>query len=282
MVGVGIMKEDYFNTWYQLAEFPEGPYEINKMGEIRNKHTLKKLSGSIGQSGYIAYVLTINNKAYRRLAHVMVAKQFVPNPNGYPIVNHIDENRANPCVDNLEWITYSQNSRHGTARTRSEERRSKPINEYDINGRYIRTWKSAKEIYLYYGLPYDREHRTTYLVKILSNNDIPNSEKIVFAERVYMRYTGSTDNVQFVLKPRSSLRNDMYKNLRAAQNVPDKHLINPIELNDVASEVIAEMLVKSQFLFSMKQIWALEFAIKCINMVLSENENETVFDERLL
>ena len=125
-------KEDYFNTWYQLEEFPEGPYEINKMGEIRNKHTLKKLSGSIGKSGYIAYVLTVNNKAYRRLAHVMVAKQFLPNPDGHPVVNHIDENRANPCVDNLEWITHSQNSRHGTARSRSEERRSRPINEYDL------------------------------------------------------------------------------------------------------------------------------------------------------
>ena len=162
------MREDYHNVWYPLEEFPSSQYEINKLGEVRNKRTGQKLKGTVSKEGYLAYLFTIGEKSYRRFAHIIVAKQFIPNPNGYPIVNHKDENKLNPCVDNLEWITYAQNSSHGTAQSRSESRRSKPINEYDLDGTFLRTWKSVKKLYLYHNLPYDRKHRPTYLIKILT------------------------------------------------------------------------------------------------------------------
>lgn len=269
------MKEDYCNIWYPLEEFPNSQYEINKLGEVRNKRTGQKLKGTVSKEGYLAYLFTIEEKSYRRFAHIIVAKQFIPNPNGYPIVNHKDENKLNPCVDNLEWLTYAQNSSHGTAQSRSESRRSKPINEYDLDGTFLRTWKSAKEIYLYHKLPYDREHRPTYLIKILTNNDDPTNAKIAFAGSVFLRYAGNTNDLSFELKEPTNLRNDIYKNLKKAKNVPSKYLINPEELNNNATEVIKEMIANNQFLFSPVQINALKFALKCIE----ETQGTTIEDD---
>lgn len=269
------MKEDYRNIWYPLEEFPNSQYEINKLGEVRNKRTGQKLKGTVSKEGYLAYLFTIEEKSYRRFAHIIVAKQFIPNPNGYPIVNHKDENKLNPCVDNLEWLTYAQNSSHGTAQSRSESRRSKPINEYDLDGTFLRTWKSAKEIYLYHKLPYDREHRPTYLIKILTNNDDPTNAKIAFAGSVFLRYAGNTNDLSFELKEPTNLRNDIYRNLKKAKNVPSKYLINPEELNNNATEVIKEMIANNQFLFSPVQINALKFALKCIE----ETRGTTIEDD---
>ena len=57
--------------------------------------------------------------------HRIVAETFISNPNGYPQVNHKDENKLNNCVDNLEWCTASYNNSYGTCK----ERRIKTIKQ---------------------------------------------------------------------------------------------------------------------------------------------------------
>ena len=59
---------------------------------------------------YIRDLSTGKRKDFK--GHRLVAEYFIDNPNNYPIVNHIDGNKANNHIENLEWCTYSQNNIH--------------------------------------------------------------------------------------------------------------------------------------------------------------------------
>lgn len=72
-----------------------------------------KLSPYIGVDGYVHITRSENNKKYRYRIHTIIANVFVPNPNGFKYVNHIDSNKLNNSPENLEWCTNSQNVYHG-------------------------------------------------------------------------------------------------------------------------------------------------------------------------
>lgn len=63
-------------------------------------------------TGYWNSHLQINGKSKTYLLHRIIAICFVPNPDNKPCVNHIDGNRSNNEVSNLEWCTYKENTRH--------------------------------------------------------------------------------------------------------------------------------------------------------------------------
>lgn len=62
--------------------------------------------------GYIKVTLCQNGVKKSYSVHVLVARAFIDNPENKPVVNHKDFNKDNNCVDNLEWVTYSENSKH--------------------------------------------------------------------------------------------------------------------------------------------------------------------------
>lgn len=74
-----------------------------------------KLKPFIGSDGYMQVEQRRNGNGphYHVRVHRLFAELFIPNPNGYKYVNHIDSNKLNNSLDNLEWCTNSMNVKHG-------------------------------------------------------------------------------------------------------------------------------------------------------------------------
>lgn len=86
-------------------------YSISKDGEVyRNK---KKICKWIDGTGYYQVILFKNGKKYYRRVHRLLAETYIPNPNNLPQVNHIDGIKTHTWLDNLEWATNSENTKHG-------------------------------------------------------------------------------------------------------------------------------------------------------------------------
>ena len=102
-----------------------GTFECSNKGRIRQISNGQILSGSSDDKGYTC--VKLNNKNHK--LHRIIATTFIPNddPLNKTEVNHIDENKANNCVDNLEWCTSKENSNHGTRTERSAAGKYKKV-----------------------------------------------------------------------------------------------------------------------------------------------------------
>jgi len=115
-------------------------YNITSNGKILNKITSEKRKTTTNNVGYESIMLYRNGKAKSFLVHRLVAQAFIPNPLDKPQVNHIDENKLNNNIENLEWVTAKENMNHLDI----YKRRSKPIqniNKYSKKPTTIRTFK---------------------------------------------------------------------------------------------------------------------------------------------
>lgn len=87
-------------------------YEVSNLGNVRSSFKKASLKPMITKDGYFYVGLYINRKRKYKNIHRLVAIEFIPNPENKPCVNHIDGNKQNNNVKNLEWCTYQENSRH--------------------------------------------------------------------------------------------------------------------------------------------------------------------------
>lgn len=89
----------------------EGLYYVDIFGNIYNSKGLK-MKQRENEFGYLDIGLSKNNKQSRFKVHRLVVQAFLPNPNNLPQVNHIDGNKKNNNVENLEWVTAKDNTKH--------------------------------------------------------------------------------------------------------------------------------------------------------------------------
>ncbi len=135
-------------VWKDIEGY-EGLYQISNLGNVKslkNNIILKPLINK----GYSKCHLYKDGKLKLKRIHRLVAETFIPNNNNYPCVNHKDGNKQNNIVDNLEWCTRSYNDKEayrlGLRKYNKADSKPKKVNQYDLNGNFIKTWKSAKEI----------------------------------------------------------------------------------------------------------------------------------------
>lgn len=91
-------------------QYRNTPYEVSDQGEVRRDGRV--LACHVNQGGYRQLSLSVNTVRTTALVHRMVAETFIPNPAGKPQVNHIDGDKLNNDVSNLEWCTAGENIRH--------------------------------------------------------------------------------------------------------------------------------------------------------------------------
>lgn len=127
--------------WKDIQGY-DGDYQISNYGRVKS---LKRknpliLSPILGRTeDYYSIGLTKNGNKSHYSIDRLVAEAFIPNPNNYPEVNHIDENTKNNNANNLEWVTHSQNIKH------SAYRQSYPVAQYDKNYNLIAKYESVAE-----------------------------------------------------------------------------------------------------------------------------------------
>lgn len=125
----------YQNTW-------------NKKKRINPNRIVKPTP----ERGYLRIALSVNGKRYLKYIHRLVAEAFIPNPNNYKEVNHIDNNRSNNRVDNLEWCDRKHNLDHmikhqEEIRERNEQRIEALENiYYGIEMGNIKNLKQVKDL----------------------------------------------------------------------------------------------------------------------------------------
>lgn len=158
--------------WKDIPEY-EGLYQISNLGKVKslerkvkNKNGYrivkeKILKNIINSKGYYIVILRKNNKNDLRLVHRLIGENFIPNPNNYPCINHIDGNKQNNNIKNLEWCTYQHNikeafrlglnkytykknfnTKYWLGKKGKYHSKSKAIIQYDEHNNIIKVWDS--------------------------------------------------------------------------------------------------------------------------------------------
>lgn len=137
--------------WKDIKGY-EGLYMVSTNGRVRRMpggrvKALKILSPRHNRDGYIEYKLSKNGEKKVYSAHRLVAIAFIPNPLSLPEVNHIDKNRTNNTVSNLEWCTSSYNKEYIWKDRVSIYRRRDvcEVIQYDLRGNILNSYRNTRE-----------------------------------------------------------------------------------------------------------------------------------------
>ncbi len=138
-------------------------YEINTYGQVRHIQN-KKILTCTNYNDYMKITLYENDIKINNsfLVHQLVALLFIPNPNNYNVVNHLDKNRSNNHVLNLEWTTQHLNNIHGCG---------KKVSKYDEKGNFIKTYDAISLAYKELNIK-----RSFKISRICNNNNEQNNK----------------------------------------------------------------------------------------------------------
>ena len=130
--------------WRDIEGY-ENIYQISNLGRIKSfKGHEKILKPRKDGNGYLQVDLCKSGKIKKFLIHRLVAIAFILNPKNKPCVNHIDGNKENNCIDNLEWCTVQENNIHAF-KTNLKKPAYKPLIAINLTTGEEMQFKSQKE-----------------------------------------------------------------------------------------------------------------------------------------
>lgn len=128
-------------VWKPIEGY-EGLYEVSDIGRVRSVFNGTMLLTPDKARGYLRVTLFKNGVRNRRQVHRLVAEAFIPNPYDKPVINHIDENKSNNRVSNLEWCTPKENCNYGNRNKKISCGVSKPVKQLSKTGELLAIWES--------------------------------------------------------------------------------------------------------------------------------------------
>lgn len=104
--------------WKPIKGFRD--YEVSNLGRVKSlKRGKERLLSLSDKGGYKSVCFSMNNVSKNFYVHRLVAESFLNNPKRLPEVNHIDEDKSNNRIDNLEWCSRTYNNNHGKRKEKS-------------------------------------------------------------------------------------------------------------------------------------------------------------------
>lgn len=128
--------------WRIIEEQPK--YEVNNLGQVR--HIIRKqiLKPRLNKGGYNYFCVCNNGKRINYAVHRAVAIAFIPNPDNKTEINHINSIRDDNRLENLEWVTSSENKHHAYLKAENSISRGKKIHQYTLDNEYIKTYDTVR------------------------------------------------------------------------------------------------------------------------------------------
>lgn len=131
-----------FSNYCVCANGKVFAYDYKRTGVI------KELKPVLDQKGYTRVFLCNNGKVFSKRVHRLVASAFIPNPKNKPQINHKNGNKEDNSVENLEWVTNSENQKHKYSILGSK--RPKPLSG-KTGTRFILQLKNGHLLRVFYG-----------------------------------------------------------------------------------------------------------------------------------
>lgn len=146
--------------WKDVVGY-EGLYQVSNLGRVKSIKTWngyehldeeKIMKPYKTKRGYESIGFTKNSKTKTHRLHRVVANAFIPNLENKPVINHKNGIKDDNRVENLEWCTSSENTIHAmktgliTIKKGKDDARAISVNQYNLNGNFIKKWDCIKEI----------------------------------------------------------------------------------------------------------------------------------------
>ena len=160
--------------WRDIKSF-EGLYQVSTYGQVKRLSKTVVNEGLKGKTkqfvskemilkparvskGYLGVTLTKDGVRYPRKIHRLVAETFIDNPLNKSQVNHIDCDKTNNRIENLEWVTQQENIDHAKINglitcEKATLKKYRKVSQFDLSMNLIREWNSLKEAGEFLGKP---------------------------------------------------------------------------------------------------------------------------------